>query len=165
MRTGGPVLATSLLATSLLVTVIVAGSMLVGCSATNGSDEGGFGLGTLAAEDAQTVLARAGVTPARLSGTLTVRDDGCFTWSGESGDGAWIVWPDTAELDRDDGGRVMLSGGAVVSDRSEVSAEGALVALADLPGGGNPESYLGSYGGFCDADSAGVMVFTDAAPG
>lgn len=154
MRTGG-----------VLATVIVVGSMLVGCGATNGSDEGGFGLGTLTAEDGLSAFARAGVTPERLRGTLTVRDDGCFTWSGESGDGAWIVWPDAAEPDGDDGGRVVLDGGEVVSDGSALSALGAQIALDDLPEGGNPDSYFGAYGAFCDAGSTGVMLLSAVTAG
>ncbi|MDQ0612825.1 hypothetical protein QF046_000466 [Microbacterium sp. W4I4] len=149
----------------MLATVIVVGSMLVGCSGTGAPDEGGFGLGALTAEDALAAFVRAGAAPERLRGTLTVRDDGCFTWSGESGDGAWIVWPDAAESDRDDGGRVVLDGGEVVSDGSALSAEGALIALADLPDGGNPDSYFGAYGGFCDAGSEGVMLLTAVAAG
>lgn len=145
--------------------MIVAGSMLVGCSSTSAPDEGGFGLGTLTAQDAQAALARAGVTPESLHGMLKVRGDGCFTWSGESGDGAWIVWPDAADADRDDGGRVVLAGGEVVSDGSALSAEGALIALDDLPEGGNQDSYFGAYGGFCDADSEGVMLLTTVTAG
>ena len=149
----------------MLATVIVVGSMLVGCGGTSGPDEGGFGLGSLTAEDGRSAFAGAGVTPEPLRGTLRVRDDGCFTWSGESGDGAWIVWPDAAHSDRDDGGRVVLDGGEVVSDGSALSAKGALIALDDLPDGGNPDSYFGSYGGFCGADSKGVMLLTAVAAG
>lgn len=148
----------------LVATVIVAVSVLTGC-ATSGADEAGYGLGSLAAQDAHAALDRAGVTAEELRGTLLVRPDGCFTWSGDEGDGAWIVWPDSAVPDPDDGGRVVLPGGPVVSDGSTLSGQGSLVTLADLPEGDNPDSYFGSYGGFCDADTRGVILLTDVAPG
>jgi hypothetical protein len=151
-------------AVPVLATVVVAASVLTGCG-VSGSDEGGFGPGTLAQEDARSAFDSAGVAARALQGMLRVRDDGCFTWSGDEGDGAWIVWPDTVESDADDGGRVVLQDGAVVSDGTTLSAEGAVVTLADLPDGGDPDSYFGSYGRFCDADARGVMLLSDVSPG
>ena len=144
--------------------MIVAASMLTGCGA-GGGDEAGFGLGELAPEDARAVLDRAGVTARPLQGALRVRDDGCFTWAGDEADGAWIVWPDVVQADPDDGARVVLVGGQMVSDGAALSARGALVGLAELPDGRNPDSYFGAYGRFCGADSGGVMLLSDVAAG
>lgn len=133
------------------------------CGGSLDSSEGGFGLGELSAEDTAEVFASAGVAPEPMNGQLRVQDNGCFTWSGEQADGAWIVWPESAGLDGENGGQVMLDGGERVGDGSPLRGAGAVVALEDLPGGSNPDSYFASFGGYCGADAAGVVVFTEVA--
>lgn len=136
-------------------------ALLAGC-AGEANDEGGFGLPVLSAGSAQEVLTGARAMVQAREGVLSVQDDGCFTWAGAGdADGAWIVWPESAQPDPDDGGLVVLDGGASVGDGSKLTARGGLVDLGDLPDGANADGYFGSFGGFCGADERGVLVLLD----
>ncbi|MEJ1087510.1 hypothetical protein WDU99_04180 [Microbacterium sp. Mu-80] len=136
---------------------------LTGCTAM--SDEAGFDLGDLSAEDRAEVFTSAGASAGDLAGTLSVADNGCFLWEGAVGDGAWIVWPDSAELDRSEGARVVLDDGQVVADGAALRGTGALVTLEDLPAGAKQDSYFGSFGRFCGADESGAIVLAEVTQG
>ena len=125
---------------------------------------GGFGLPELDASDRAEVLAGAGASAESVTGTLSILDDGCHTFSGTgAADGAWIVWPaGTAAVDGDNG-QVRLSDGTLAVDGTALTGSGAVVLLDDLPGGENPDSYFASFGTFCGADDRGVLVLEDAA--
>jgi hypothetical protein len=127
---------------------------LSGCT----SSEAGFGLPTLDASGASAAVAEGDVEPGPVAGTLAVESNGCFTWStGEAADRPWVVWPDDA---RQDGDGVILGSGERIVAGSELEGVGAKVELADLPGGSNPDSYFASFGTYCSADEAGVLVLT-----
>ena len=144
------------------VVVGIALAALCGCA----SDEAGFGLPVLDADDAQAAIASGAAEQASLAGTLRVESNGCFTWSDASGaedlDGAWIVWPAEA---RQDGDAVVLGSGARVGENDDIDVVGAAVELDDLPDGANHDSYFGSFGGFCDAGEHGVLVLTEVVGG
>lgn len=133
-----------------------------------GADDtlGGFGLPQLDAADRAEVLTDAGASTGPVEGTLSILDDGCHTFSGTGpADGAWIVWPSgTAPVDGDKG-QVRLVDGTTAVDGSALVGAGAVVTLADLPGGENQDSYFASFGTFCGADQRGVLVLEDAASG
>lgn len=138
--------------------VFVAATMVLlsGCA----SDEGGFGLPTLDAQDAEAAIASGAAVARSVTGALEVEANGCFTWTGDADeDGTWIVWPADAEQDAD---VVVLGSGRRVADGDALDAVGAVVELDDLPDGTNPDSYFGSFGGFCDAAERGVLVLTEA---
>jgi len=147
----------------LLGAVVLGCVLLTGCSGAT-DDEGGFGLPVLSTDAAHEALTAAGMESAALHGVLSVQQDGCFTWAGAGeADGAWIVWPESAQADPEDGARVRLDGGAAVGDGSSLTARAGLVSLDDLPDGANPDGYFGSFGGFCGADERGVLVLLDVA--
>jgi hypothetical protein len=134
-------------------------AFLSGCA----SSEVGFGLPTLDASAASAAIADGDAEPRPVSGTLAVESNGCFTWStGEGADRLWVVWPDDA---RQDGDGVILGSGERIVAGSELEGLGANVELADLPGGGNSDSYFASFGTFCSADATGVLVLTQVATG
>ena len=137
---------TSALATTVLL-------LLAGCGA-GGGDEGGFGVPTQPA-DAPVDGARADVR-----GTVRVASNGCLGL--ETGDGArrWIVWPAGQEAEH---GQPVL-GGRVVADGDELDGTGALVPASALPGWADRDSYLGSFGRFCDAGRTGAVVLDEVAP-
>ena len=132
--------------------------LLTGCSST----EAGFGLPVLDTSDAASVIAAGGTEPRRMSGTLALETNGCFTWRSEEGaeERPWIVWPDDA---RQDGDGVILGSGARIGDGDSLEVVGAVVALAVLPDGKSSSSYFGSFGPFCRADKTGALVLTDIA--
>lgn len=142
--------------------------LLAGCADDRGEAMAGFGLGELSAEDAADVFVSAGVSPGAMTGRLVVEQNGCFTWAGaEAGSaagsdvsGAWIVWPESAERDPERGDGVVLDGEERVGDGADLEGTGALVALEDLPGGTNADSYFASFGAYCAADAHGVIVLT-----
>ncbi|MDT0157199.1 hypothetical protein Q9R19_06120 [Microbacterium sp. ARD32] len=140
--------------------LLVVVSSLSACG-TAPTDEGGFGLGTLSSEDAVRAADAAGVVEGPLQGWLAVSSSGCFHWSGDIGDGAWIVWPDSARLDDADGARVVLENGEVIAAGSTLSGFGAIIALEDLPQGDERDSYFGSFGGFCGAGETGVVLLSE----
>jgi hypothetical protein len=150
------------LSAGAVVLVSVAVAALSGCAST----EAGFGLPVLDADDAQAAIATGSAEPASQAGTLHVESNGCFTWMAASetdaGNGAWIVWPADARQDAD---VVVLGSGARVGEDDDLEVEGAVVALEDLPDGATPDSYFGSFGGFCDAGQRGVLVLTEALAG
>lgn len=128
-----------------------------GCSASD--SEAGFGLPTLDPEEAASAAASAGSQEQSVNGALAVESNGCFTWrSDDDADGAWLVWPDDASQDAD---VVVLGDGRRLTDGDPVAGSAVLVTLADLPDGGNSDSYFGSFGGFCDAGARGVLVVTE----
>lgn len=137
------------------LTVLLAGACaLAGCAADPGS-EAGFGLPTFDPDP--------GVATTPIEGSLVVEANGCFTLDSDGfGDGGWIVWPATA---RQDGADVVLDSGARLGDGDTLVGEGAVLALADLPAGGNPDSFFGSFGGFCDAGERGVVVLVEVTTG
>ncbi len=137
-----------------LPVVLAAAIGMSGCSST--SSEAGFGLPTLSPGDAAEVLADARTEPIELTGTLVVEPNGCFAVAGLAADAAWIVWPDTA---RQRGDVVRLASGVELGAGSSLTASGALVDLADLPGGARSSSYFGSFGRFCHADERRIAVF------
>ncbi|MEU1970369.1 hypothetical protein ABZ477_01795 [Microbacterium sp. NPDC019599] len=135
-------------------------AVISGCS--EAESEAGFGLPTLDSEEAAAVAQSAGVPAGSVGGALAVESNGCFTWrSDDEADGAWLVWPDDA---RQDGDAVVLGEGARITDGARIAGSGAVVSLADLPDGANADSYFGSFGGFCDADSRGALVLLEVAP-
>jgi hypothetical protein len=145
----------------VVATTIASMIALCGCAGGLDDSEGGFGLGTLDADSADAALASAGVDPVNRSGALSVASNGCFMWSSDDdADGAWLVWP--AEARQSDDG-VILGDGEQVGDGDRLEAIGSLVALSDLPDGGNPDSYFGAYGGFCGAGERGVLVIVGVA--
>ncbi|MGF2948023.1 hypothetical protein [Microbacterium alcoholitolerans] len=144
-------------------TLLIAVAALTGCG--SGDGEAGFGLGDLSPQGRAEVLVSAGVSASALEGALAVAGNGCFLWEGDVGDSAWIVWPDSAEPDRSDGAGVILDDGSAVTDGSPLRGLGALVTLEDLPAGASPDSYFGSFGRFCGADEAGVIVLAEVTKG
>jgi hypothetical protein len=130
---------------------------LSGCA----SSEAGFGLPTLDASAASAAIAEGDAEPGPVSGTLAVESNGCFTWSaGEGTERTWVVWPDDA---RHDGDGVILGSGERIVAGAQLEGVGAVVELADLPDGGNSDSYFASFGTFCSADVTGVLVLTRVA--
>ena len=127
---------------------------LSGCT----DSEAGFGLPTLDASGASAAIAEGDAEPGPVSGALAVESNGCFTWSaGEGADRPWVVWPDDA---RHDGDGVILGSGERIVAGAHLEGVGAEVELADLPDGGNPDSYFASFGTYCSADVDGVLVLT-----
>lgn len=140
-----------------VLAAVAAALLLCSCSA---SDEGGFGLPTLAADAAGDALRAAGAMAADLEGSLVVGGNGCFRWSSDDGaDGAWVVWPRGWKQDAD---HVVTDSGQTIGDGASLVGNGARIALADLPDGDDADSYFGAFGGFCKAEESGVVVLTSA---
>ena len=141
---------------SAVIGVLVAAIGLAGC----GSDEAGFGLPRLSANDAASVLDVGGRTLASVTGALNIESNGCFTWESDDADsdGSWIVWPEDAAQD---GGEVLLGSRERVGDGDQLSVNASTVLLDELPSGDDPDSYFGSFGHFCGADQRGVLLVTE----
>lgn len=122
---------------------------LAGCGAL-GDAEVGFGVPRQNQIDEVTSVREP------INGTIDVAGDGCMNLALPTGETRWIVWPPDAE--QGDSGDIVLSGGQEFGDGDAITGVGALVTLADLPGGSDADGYFGSFGGFCDADDAGVVV-------
>jgi hypothetical protein len=60
---------------------------------------------------------------------------------------------------------VVLDSGERVGHGDAIEVIGARATIAELPQGSSPDSYFGSFGGFCSADESGVMVLKDVTPG
>jgi len=137
-----------------LAAVLAAASFLVvGCAGED--SQAGFGVPR---------QQEAGEVPGdreELGGTVVIASNGCLRLRLEDGSEPWIVWPPDAEA-TDDGG--VRWGDAAFADGARVMGTGARVTLEDLPDGGNAYSYFASFGGFCDADDAGVVVFDSVDP-
>lgn len=132
---------------------------LAGCA----SDEAGFGLPHLSADEAASVLDGNGGALGPVSGSMNVESNGCFTWESDDAesDGAWIIWPEDAAQDDDE---VVLGSQERVGDGDHLTVNASTVKLNELPHGDDPESYLGSFGRFCGADERGVLLVTEAGP-
>lgn len=137
----------------LVAALAAASFLLVGCA----GDDSLAGFGVARQQE-------AGEVPGdreELGGTVVIAYNGCLHLRLEDGSEPWIVWPPDAEMSEAGG---VDWGGATFADGTRVTGAGALVTLADLPDGANPDSYFASFGGFCEADDAGVVVFDDVAP-
>lgn len=121
--------------------------LLAGCGAAD--DEGGFGV------PRQETPGQIEGERTPIAGTVVITDNGCLHLEIDGATAPWIVWPPDAAIG-DQGGVEVDE--VQYDDGVEVRATGALVALEDLPDGGNPDGYFASFGGFCGADDAGVVV-------
>ncbi len=144
---------------TFIVALFALALSFTGCATADTGTEAGFGLPRMTAQDVADAIT---VPAADRAGALDVASNGCFHWSSaDDDDGAWIVWPEDAEQDAD---VVVLGSGERIGADSALTGRGRIVELADLPAGGDPDSYFGSFGRFCGADSAGVLVLEDVAP-
>jgi hypothetical protein len=73
----------------------------------------------------------------------------------------WIVWPDGAEHD---GAQVLLPDGTAVGAGDELVGTGGLVDADAFEDWSNPDSYLGAFGGFCEAGERGIVVLDEVRP-
>lgn len=90
-----------------------------------------------------------------IRGTVSVASNGCLRLLMDDGASPWIVWPPGSDL-ADNGG--VQADGSRYYDGDALVGAGVLVALSDLPGGDNPDSYFSSFGGYCGAEQTGVVV-------
>ena len=141
---------------ALAASGVLALPALAGCGLGTGDDEtlGGFGL---------PVVPEEGVPGARgeVTGVLRVERNGCFTLEYEDGARPWVIWPRTA---RHDGAEVVLGDGTAVGDGTRLVGSGARLGADALPGWDDEDTYLGSFGRFCEAGDVGVVVLDEVRP-
>ncbi len=140
-----------------LLLLLPAVLLLTGCGLDDpASTEAGFGLATLSADEAAAAADSAGSSFSYREGRLAVAANGCLHWASDDElDGSWMVWPDGYA---EDGSGVIPADGVRVGEGGRITGTSAPVALADLPEGADPDSYFGSFGRYCGADEAGVLV-------
>mgnify|MGYP000067792670 CR=1 FL=1 len=140
-----------------LVVALSGALLLAGCGgaaedAGEATDDAMAGFGV----PRQTTIDEVTAERLPLSGTIEIAGDGCLYLAMDGGARPWIVWPPGAAQGADGG--VVTASGEALGDGDAVLGVGAVVTLADLPDGADPDSYFGAFGGFCDADAAGVVV-------
>ena len=135
------------LASSRLAVVALA-VLLAGCGplqpASDGEAEGGFGLPQQLSGEVYPGTRR------ELTGELRVAANGCANLEID-GVSRLAVWPAGSELSRP----VRLPDGTELEHGDEVRLTGAILPVAELPGG--PDGYWGSLTGFCGTDEAIVI--------
>ncbi len=96
-----------------------------------------------------------------VTGTLTMRDDGC--WTADLGDSPRLVVFPAAYTKSDDERAVMLApDGMVVTDGMAFDGVGGLVPPSALPGGS--DGYWGNYIAFCEPAAVDLLVLDSIGP-
>ena len=124
---------------------------LAACGAQEGEAMVGFGVPRQQSVDEVT----AERSP--VSGTVLVADNGCLNLAIDEVGLRWIVWPPGAAQHPEDASATVVDG-VTYRDGDPIAGVGALVSLTDLPDGASPDSYFASFGTYCGADVAGVVV-------
>lgn len=92
-----------------------------------------------------------------ITGTVRLASNGCLDLEIEGEGLRWIVWPPGAAQHPDEASATVVNDVAY-RDGDTITGVGALVELSELPAGDNPDSYFSSFGTYCGADRAGVVV-------